>query len=137
MGAGAGSRIPGFINTDSKGAYDGCKADALTVGANLAHSRDRRAVLEGAALRDNVQRSATVLRWVHSAANLSDVLTKPTADAMLRECCRNSGVWAIAEGPMMSSKKRQLTGVGRLEPAPVELEADGVKQRTGAEAEGV
>ena len=105
------SLVGGVVAADSKGGYDACRAGSFAA----LGSRDRRAALEAAVVKENIARSGIILRWIHSKANLADPLTKPMAAEVLQECFDHGCQWVLVDDPeMKSSKKRDAEGIARL-----------------------
>ena len=70
--------VPGTLITDCKAFYDGV---VMSVSAGLGLD-ERRTAIEALALRQAFEAGGTVVRWVHSHAQLADGLTKASQQAL-------------------------------------------------------
>ena len=77
--------------------------------------KEPRSALELDSLKESLQEQGTLLRWVHSEANLADALTKPQAKHVLQLFLQRRR-WKIMFDPLFqSSKNRKKIGLKKLE----------------------
>ena len=93
----------GVLVIDAKGVID---AISRSESAALSMA-DKRSAVEGLALKESLGRTRTLLRWIHSEANVADALTKfdHRACGLLREFLR-SPVWVLKYDPTFTSSKK-------------------------------
>ena len=105
------AQIQGMLIIDAKALYDGIEARE-TVASQMS---EKRTGLEVASLREALAEQNTLLRWVHSEANLADSLTKPQARAKIMTFLRRRR-WRVVFDPMfVSAKKRSKLGKAPLD----------------------
>ena len=104
---------PAVLITDCKGLYDAVN-NSETSALGL---KDKRAAVECLAIREALQTSGVVLRWVHSQAQLADALTKIAVGPLrllnhfLSQC-----TWKLVHDPNFeSARKRAVAGKGILD----------------------
>ena len=77
---------------------------------------ERRVALEMIGLKEAIQETGLVLRWVHSDAQLSNSLTKDNEPHQLVKFYQLNQHWRIVEDPnMQSAKNRRKQGIGALD----------------------
>ena len=82
--------VKGILVTDAKSLYDSVtKHDAATSGMGLS---DKYSALELMSVRERIQEGQTVIRWVHSGAQLADALTKHLVNSSLVKAL-TTGAW--------------------------------------------
>ena len=109
------SQVPGVLILDCKSLYDSVKSsESSALGMS-----DKRAAIEALALKRALAATNTWIRWVHSEAQLADVLTKATGpgrELFLR--FMRSGRWRLVYDPTFTSaRNRTKAGTGTLEDA--------------------
>jgi hypothetical protein len=108
--------VHGIVGTDSKGGYDAVTREE---GPNLGLS-NARAAIQGHQLKESIKKSETRLIWLSGEWNISDALTKKSAEARAGfEQYLRTGVWMLRFDPafVVSSKKaksRGLNAVGQM-----------------------
>ena len=106
------AKVPGALIIDCKGVFDALQSESSALGMS-----DRRSALEALGLRQALRATCTDLRWVHSGAQLADVLTKDTKEAKRAwELLVKRGFWwKLTYDPrFVSYKNRQSQGVSSL-----------------------
>ena len=100
--------------TDAKALYDSI-ARSESAGGGL---KDRRSAIEVMALRQEMAKTGTELRWVHSEAMIADGLTKDQVSAGGRVASGTTldfarqASWRIVHDPdFVSAKKRRARGI--------------------------
>ena len=68
------SRRQKIYVTDAKSVFDYCTKEGTSL------SSDKRMAIEGAILKETLQQSKTVLKWIDGMQHFSDVLTKENPD---------------------------------------------------------
>ncbi|CAJ1376507.1 unnamed protein product [Effrenium voratum] len=108
----------GEDGTDAKSLYDSVtKGDAATSGMGLS---DKYSALELMSVRERIQEGQTVIRWVHSGAQLADALTKHLVNSSLVKAL-TTGAWTLVDDPTFTSlKKRRAGGLMDVEKTPAE-----------------
>ena len=97
------SRIKGVLCTDSRGGYDAVEINE----SPLLGLSNMRAALQAFQLRDNLQRTGSLLRWVASDYDLADALTKKRADCRLGLLkYLRTRLWSIRYDPSFTSAKK-------------------------------
>jgi hypothetical protein len=102
--------VPGIVGTDSKGGYDAVTREE---GPNLGFS-NARAAIQGHQLKESVKRSGTKLIWLSGEWNISDALTKKSAEARAGfEQFLRTGVWMLKFDPslVVSARKAKSRGI--------------------------
>ena len=90
---------------DAKALYDAVHKGIETGSSGLG-LRDKISALELLALLESLEAGETLVKWVHSEAQLADSLTKPGAkDPMSRYLM--TGKWTIVWDPEMRSAKER------------------------------
>ena len=107
------SQVPGVLILDCKSLYDSVKSsESSALGMS-----DKRAAIEALALKRALASTNTWIRWVHSEAQLADVLTKgtgPGRELFLR--FMRTGRWRLVYDPTFTSaRNRTKAGAGTLE----------------------
>ena len=93
------------------------KGDAATSGMGLS---DKYSALELMSVRERIQEGQTVIRWVHSGAQLADALTKHLVNSSLVKAL-TTGAWTLVDDPTFTSlKKRRAGGLMDVEKTPAE-----------------
>ena len=77
--------------TDCKSVYDYLTREGTST------SKDKRMAIEGALLREALQRPGTVLKWIDGGQNLADVLTKWMLDKTYYRLCMRQAKWCIEQ----------------------------------------
>ncbi|CAJ1425291.1 unnamed protein product [Effrenium voratum] len=91
------------------------KGDAATSGMGLS---DKYSALELMSVRERIQEGQTVIRWVHSGAQLADALTKHLVNSSLVKAL-TTGAWTLVDDPTFTSlKKRRAGGLMDVEKTP-------------------
>ena len=88
---------------DAKSVYD------YLTKEGTGHARDRRMAIEGALLKEALQREKAVLRWIDGTQNIADILTKIGVDKTYLKHVLNTGIWTLVqhkEAALMKEKKR-------------------------------
>ena len=108
--------VKGILVTDAKSLYDSVtKGDAATSGMGLS---DKYSALELMSVRERIQEGQTVIRWVHSGAQLADALTKHLVNSSLVKAL-TTGAWTLVDDPTFTSlKKRRAGGLLDVEKTP-------------------
>ena len=70
-------KVPAVLITDCKAFYDGV-VKSQSAGLGL---EERRTAIEALALRQALEAGQTVVRWVHSHAQIADGMTKASWQA--------------------------------------------------------
>ena len=100
--------IPGALIMDCRGIFDALNSESSGLGM-----KDKRSAVEALALRRAMNSTGTALRWCHSGAQLSDVMTKDAVRARQAwDLFVQRGRWKlIYDGAFISEKKRKQCGV--------------------------
>ena len=93
---------PGIVVTDSKNLYDRLDKDTPTI-----KGEEKRATIEALALKDSATDSGTMIRWVHSDAQLGNSLTKPTEKGQIHLYFQMGQKWRIVYDEKMKSARRR------------------------------
>ena len=93
---------PGIVVTDSKNLYDRMDKDTPTI-----KGEEKRATMEALALKDSATDSGTMIRWVHSDAQLVNSLTKPTEKGQIHLYFQMGQKWRIVYDEKMKSARRR------------------------------
>ena len=105
------SQIPAVLITDSTNVYD-----RLQNTVYVPKGPERRVALEMIGLKEAIEETGLVLRWVHSDAQLSNSLTKDNEPHQLVKFYQLNQHWRIVEDPnMQSAKNRRKQGIGALD----------------------
>ncbi|CAK0877495.1 unnamed protein product, partial [Prorocentrum cordatum] len=102
--------IPGALVTDCKAFYDGVvKSESAGLGLD-----ERRTAIEALALRRALEEGETIVRWVHSHAQLADGMTEASQQAFnVLHAFRKSQRWKIVHDErFLSARKRSALGKG-------------------------
>jgi hypothetical protein len=91
-------QVPGILVTDAKSVYDAVTRNE-TQGLGLS---EKQSALELLGVKEQIARDGTDLRWVHSAAQLADGLTKAAARHVI-ELFLRTGTWAVKHDPAFES----------------------------------
>ena len=118
-------RVPAALVTDCKAFYDGAvKSESAGLGLD-----ERRTAIEALALRRALEEGGTLVRWVHSHAQLADGMTKASFQAFhvlhsFLKCQR----WKIVHDErFLSARKRSAFGKGIFDETTVDDHADAKK----------
>ena len=106
--------VPSALVLDCKCLYDALSRSESTA-LGLA---DRRSALEAYALKENMAHTFTSLRWVHSFAQLADMLTKHSAEsrAAYLEFVKRRCYWRLVhDSRFISAKRRMKAGLDILD----------------------
>ena len=105
--------IAGTTVSDCKVLYDSLNGNS-SAGSGLA---EKRSAIEVLALRQRITESQTVVRWVHSHAEVADGLTKVSGPAQqrLRAFLEAPGWKVVEDQQFESAKRRARRGLGILE----------------------
>ena len=99
--------VPGILITDSKNFYDKLNKDTPVV-----KGAERRADLEALTVKDSMEETDLMLRWVHSDAQLANSGTKPSEKHQIVLFRRLGQRWRIIYDPeMVSAKRRKALGL--------------------------
>ena len=99
--------VPGACVTDSKGLHD--KMQHTVINPN---GKERRVDIECMSLKDGLETSSAKFFWVHSGAQLGNILTKDTETKPFASFLRSGQRWRlIFDTRFMSSKKRGAAGI--------------------------
>ncbi len=111
--------VPGVLVVDAKDLFDS------TARSESSGLQDRRTAIEVLALRQALSWGHTGIRWVHSKAQLADVLTKASHVLVERTACFMwAGTWRLVEDPLfVSARKRTEAGIGDLDELPESMRA--------------
>jgi hypothetical protein len=102
---------PGITITDSKNLSDKINTDSPTV-----KGEEKRSTIEALALKDSSTESGTMLRWVHSDAQLANSLTKPLEKQQLLLFFQLNQSWRIIyDEQMKSARRRKADGIKPME----------------------
>ena len=124
------AQVPGILVCDAEALYDACKSETSALGL-----KERRSGIELLGLKENLQRSKTLLRWVNSGAMLADPMTKGRMGFMMEEFLANPS-WKIVDDPKFESyKKRCSKGNDAFEKKPEQVDLDAVDAETESEDE--
>ena len=105
------SQIPAVLITDSTNVYD-----RLNNAVYVPKGPERRVALEMIGLKEAIEETGLVLRWVNSDAQLSNSLTKDNEPQQLVKFYQLNQNWRIVEDPnMQSAKNRRKQGIGALD----------------------
>ena len=112
------AQVPGALVLDCKSLFDSVgRSESSALGMS-----DKRAAIEALSLKRSVTATGTQLRWVHSEAQLADVMTKgtgPGKDIFLTFLRR--GFWTLVQdAEMRSARKRAKLGIDILESKALE-----------------
>ncbi len=106
-------QVPGFIAIDAK-----CTYDAMCGASGPLELCEKRTAIEMVSVQQSLNSEQVVMRWVHLKANLTNSLTKPTAEDPLRTFMSGRQRWRLVKDDLMrSSKNRRKAGLQRLEQA--------------------
>ncbi|CAK0906464.1 unnamed protein product [Prorocentrum cordatum] len=107
---GALHRVPGALVTDCKAFYDG----VVTSGSAGLGLDERRTAIEALALRRALEEGGTIVRWVHSHAQLADGMTKASLQAfnVLHAFLKNQRWNIVHDERFLSARKRSALGKG-------------------------
>ncbi|CAE8626358.1 unnamed protein product [Polarella glacialis] len=97
--------IPGVIVIDAKACYDAVHK-GLSAHASGLGLKDKHGALELMTLMECLEAGRTLVRWVHSEAQLADALTKAAAKEMMLRVLEQ-GEWTIVHDPQMVSAKNR------------------------------
>eukprot|EP00435_Cladocopium_sp_Y103_P060542 s1303_g22.t1 len=104
------AKSPGIVVTDSKKLYDRLDRDTPTV-----KGEEKRATIEALALKDSCNDTGTMLRWVHSDAQLGNSFTKPTEKSQINLFLQLGQSWKIVyDEKMQSARKRKSQGLSPM-----------------------
>ena len=107
-------RTPGMIVIDARACYDAIHKGLACAGSALG-LKEKNSAAELMALMENIESSATLVRWVHSNAQLADGLTKPGAKHVIKEFLRTQR-WRITyDDRMRSAKVRAKEGLSKFD----------------------
>ena len=96
-------QVVGGVVVDAKALYDVLlKRDLNSSGAGL---KDKFTALEVLCLLESLESNSTVVRWVHSNAQLADALTKPLPLGVLQKSLIE-GSWTLGYDPDFTSAKK-------------------------------
>lgn len=96
-------RVPGTLVIDAKALYDVLmKKDLNSAGGGL---KDKFSSLEILCLLESIESHSTLVRWVHSEAQLADAMTKPLPQGVLQKVMIG-GRWKLTYDPEFVSAKR-------------------------------
>ena len=105
------SQIPAVLITDSTNVYD-----RLNNAVYVPKGPERRVALEMIGLKEAIEETGLVLRWVNSDAQLSNSLTKDNEPQQLVKFYQLNQNWRIVEDPnMLFAKNRRKQGIGALD----------------------
>lgn len=97
------AKIKGAVVVDAKALYDVLmKKDMNSAGGGLA---DKFSSLEILCIIESIENHSTVVRWVHSEAQLADALTKPLPHGVLQKVMLE-GKWRLTYDPDFTSAKK-------------------------------
>ena len=97
------SQICGIVVTDAKSLYDVLiKRD---LNSSAVGMKDKHTALEMMCLLESIERMKTVVRWVHSHAQIADHLTKPLPAGSLHKVL-SDGRWTLIFDPSFTSAKK-------------------------------
>ena len=88
---------------DARSVYD------YLTKEGTGHTKDRRMAIEGALLKEALQREKAVLRWIDGTQNIADILTKIGVDKAYLIHVLSTGMWTLVqqrEAARMKEKKR-------------------------------
>lgn len=102
--------VVGCLISDSRNVYDKVNSEELS-----AKGAERKTDIELLSVKASQKVNKTILRWVHSEAQLGNALTK--GDAKELELYYKSGYqWRIVHDDLMrSARKRRSDGVATLD----------------------
>ena len=96
-------QITGAVVIDARALFDVLrKRDLNSSGAGL---KDKFSALEILCLIESLEANSTMVRWVHSDAQLADALTKPLPLGVLHKAMIE-GKWTLSYDPDFTSAKR-------------------------------
>ena len=102
-------KVKGVLVTDAKALYDAAMKGELQTSA--CNFKEKYTGLEVLGLIENLQRQETTLRWVNSAAQLADGMTKVSAQDRIRQFLEKGQIWNLAfDKEFISAKKRIAAG---------------------------
>ena len=108
---------PGMVITDSKNLFD-----KLSKETPVVKGAERRADIESLSLKEACNDTGVELRWVHSDAQLSNSLTKPSEKNQIYLFLKLSQHWrVIYDESMTSARRRKQQG---LLPMDHKMDAD-------------
>lgn len=93
---------PGIHLTDSKNFYDKLNKDTPVI-----KGAERRADIEALTVKDSMQDTGLMLRWVHSDAQLANSMTKPSEKQQIQMFKQMGQKWRIIYDPNMVSARRR------------------------------
>jgi hypothetical protein len=104
-------KVVGVVVTDSRNVYDKMQKTMIT-----PKGAEKRADIEILCLKEAEQYSGTILRWVHSDAQLANSLTKADQPWQISLFYKMSSRWKIVYDPnMTSAKKRKAQGITAMQ----------------------
>ncbi|OLQ03384.1 hypothetical protein AK812_SmicGene13705 [Symbiodinium microadriaticum] len=102
--------VDGCLITDSRNVYDKLKTAVLTI-----QGAEKKANLELLGVKESMDSTNLVVRWVHSEAQLANALTK-RGGRELELYYRMNFTWRIVEDPeMRSARRRRSEGLETFE----------------------
>ena len=102
--------VDGCLITDSRNVYDKLKTAVLTI-----QGAEKKANLELLGVKESMESTNLVVRWVHSEAQLANALTK-RGGRELELYYRMNFTWRIVEDPeMRSARRRRSEGLETFE----------------------
>ena len=110
----AAQHTAGVLVIDARACYDAIHKGLACAGSALG-LKEKNSAAELMALMENIETTQTVVRWVHSHAQLADGLTKPGARHVLKEFLTTQR-WNITyDDKMRSAKVRRKVGLHKFE----------------------
>ena len=100
-------KVRGVLVTDAKALYDALMKGELQTSA--CNFKEKYTGLEVLGLIENLQRQGTTLRWVNSAAQLADGMTKVSAQDRVRQFLEKGQIWNLAYDKEFISAKKRIT----------------------------
>ena len=94
----------GILLTGSKNFYD-----KLNTDTPIIKGAERRADLEALTVKESMETTSLMLRWVHSDAQLANSNTKPSDKHQAHLFRRLHQRWRLIYDPNMTSAKRRKT----------------------------
>ena len=115
--------VPAALVLDCRGVYDAlARSSSSCLGL-----KDKKSGLEALALKQSLQNCNTALRWCHSAAQLSDIVTKDSeaARAPWELFVKRGYRWKLIHDPSFeSARNRSKRGLDVLDDPALSLEPD-------------
>ena len=106
-----GEVVPSLLVTDAKNLYDKVHKPVVMI-----KGEEKRSTLEAIALKSNLDRGGTDLRWVNGDSMLANSLTKPSEKGQMMLFITMGYRWRITYDELMrSGKNRRKIGLGPLE----------------------